>query len=224
MSVLTATEHQPHARAVLRGAFVTDGGAAVRPSHAYLFQGPAGSGKRTVARALAAELLTEGASDPVEAAARVQRGAHPDLTWVTPTGAAVMRREDIDEAVVQAVSRRPFEARRRVFVLERAESLNDNAANRLLKTLEEPPEYVVLILLTDRPGELLPTIRSRCQTVRFDPAPERQQAARLASGRGIDERAALACARLGLGDARVAATLAGPDGQLLRTAAEAVAR
>lgn len=224
MSVLTATEHQPHARAVLRGAFVTDGGAAVRPSHAYLFQGPAGSGKRTVARALAAELLTEGASDPVEAAARVQRGAHPDLTWVTPTGAAVMRREDIDEAVVQAVSRRPFEARRRVFVLERAESLNDNAANRLLKTLEEPPEYVVLILLTDRPGELLPTIRSRCQTVRFDPAPERQQAARLASGRGIDERTALACARLGLGDARVAATLAGPDGQLLRTAAEAVAR
>lgn len=224
MSVLTATEHQPHARAVLRGAFATDGGAAVRPSHAYLFQGPAGSGKRTVARALAAELLTEGASDPVEAAARVQRGAHPDLTWVTPTGAAVMRREDIDEAVVQAVSRRPFEARRRVFVLERAESLNDNAANRLLKTLEEPPEYVVLILLTDRPGELLPTIRSRCQTVRFDPAPERQQAARLASGRGIDERTALACARLGLGDARVAATLAGPDGQLLRTAAEAVAR
>ncbi|WP_320672824.1 DNA polymerase III subunit [Patulibacter defluvii] len=224
MSVLAATEHQPHARAVLRGAFVDDGTAAARPSHAYLFQGPAGSGKRTVARALAAELLSEGAPDPADAAARVARGAHPDLTWVTPTGAAVMRREDIDETVVQAVSRRPFEARRRVFVLERAEALNDNAANRLLKTLEEPPEYVVLILLTDRPGELLPTIRSRCQTVRFDAAPEQQQAARLASTLGLDERTALACARLGLGDARVAATLAGPDGQLLRTAAEMVAR
>ncbi|MGX6449378.1 DNA polymerase III subunit, partial [Patulibacter sp. S7RM1-6] len=204
MSVLPGTEHQPHARAVLTAALGEDGS----PSHAYLFQGPPGSGKRTVARALATALLSagqDGRDVDVEAvAARVERGSHPDLTWVRPTGAGEMRVGDIDEAVVHAVANRPFEATRRVFVLERAHAMNDSAANRLLKTLEEPPGYVVLVLLSDRPGELLPTIRSRCQSVRFDALPEDELAARLAADEGVDERTARACARLGLGDALLA--------------------
>ncbi|MGE4427513.1 MAG: ATP-binding protein [Solirubrobacteraceae bacterium] len=233
MIVLPGTERQPHARAVLARAVGT-GGAPPDPSHAYLFQGPPGSGKRTVARALAARLLAEPAAGPhagrepdddaiAAVAGRIGRAAHPDLTWVRPVGGQ-MRRDEIDDPVVNAAARRPFEATRRVFVLERAHTLNDTAANRLLKTLEEPPSYVVLILVTDRPGELLPTIRSRCQTVRFDPAPEADLADAIAARNGVDPATALACVRLGLGDASIARSLAAGDGAMVRTAAEQVAR
>ena len=170
-----------------------------RPSHAYLLHGPAGSGKRAAARAFAAELLARGAADPASARTRVDHGAHPDLTWVAPSGAHEMLRRDVDEAVVAAASRTPFEAEFRVFVLERADTMNDEAANALLKTLEEPAHYVVLLLLTDRPGQVLPTIASRCQPVRFDaPAP-----AELAAPAGAPRRRAGAGAggaRLSLGD------------------------
>jgi DNA polymerase III subunit delta' len=128
---------------------------------------------------------------------------------------------DIDEPVVAAAARTPFEARRRVFVIERAETMNDQAANRMLKTLEEPAPFAHLVLLTDRPGELLPTIASRCQHVRFDAPPAGEIAARLT---GIDETTAQACARLGLGDAERARRLAYGDGPKLRAGAEAFAR
>ena len=94
-----------------------------------------------------------------------------------------MLRRDVDEAVVAAAAHTPFEAGFRVFVLERADTMNDEAANALLKTLEEPPDYVVLLLLTDRPTQVLPTIASRCQPVRFDPPPPAELAARLRGAR-----------------------------------------
>ena len=84
-----------------------------------------------------------------------------------------MLRGDVDQSVVSAAGHTPFEATYRVFVLERADTMDDPAANTLLKTLEEPPSYVVLILLTDRATQVLPTITSRCQGVRFDPLPPR---------------------------------------------------
>jgi DNA polymerase-3 subunit delta' len=199
----------PHAAAVLGSAL--SGGSL---SHAYLLAGPAGSGKRAAARAFAAELLADGSP---EAHARVMSGAHVDLTWVIPSGAHEMLRSDVDQAVVSAAWRTPFESSRRVFVLEGADTMNDEAANTLLKTLEEPPSYVVLLLLSDRPGQVLPTIASRCQIVRFDPAPPERIAAGLS---GVDERTALACARLSLGDADRAALLASPAGAALRSAAE----
>jgi len=215
--VLPGTERHPHARAVLTPALPPDG----RASHAYLFHGPAGSGKAAVARAFAAALLSDGAPDPDSTRARVEHGVHPDLTWVTPSGAAEMLVGDIDEPVVAAATRTPFEARRRVFVIERAETMNDQAANRMLKTLEEPADFAHIVLLSDRPGEILPTIASRCQHVRFDAPPADEIAAGLA---GIDERTAQACARLGLGDADRAKLLAYGDGPKLRAGAEAFAR
>jgi DNA polymerase-3 subunit delta' len=217
--VLAELERHPHARAVLAPAL----GNPSAPSHAYLFHGPGGAGKRAAARALAAELLAEGEADPDSAKARVLSGAHPDLTWVVPSGAHEILVSDIDEPVISAASKTPFESSRRVFVIERADELGDEAANRMLKTLEEPASFVHLILLTDRLGEILPTIRSRCQTVRFEPPSEQEAAAAIAQ-LGVSADTALACVRLALQDADRARELAGPEGQALRTASETYAR
>ena len=212
--LLPGIDAHPHARAVLMPALAP--GAS--PSHAYLFHGPAGTGKRAVARAFAAALLAQGARNPATVAERVARNSHPDLTWVTPSGAAEMLVADIEEPVVAAASRTPFESARRVFVIEGAETMNDQAANRMLKTLEEPPAFTHLLLLADRREDVLATIASRCLAVRFDPLPSALIARSLA-GEDEGERA-LACARLALGDAGLAARLASQEGEALRARAE----
>jgi DNA polymerase-3 subunit delta' len=217
--MLAELERQPHARAVL-GPALRPGGQA---SHAYLFHGPGGAGKRAAARALAAELLAAGSADPTGARARVASGAHPDLTWVSPSGAHEILVSDIDVPVVSAASRTPFEAACRVFVIERVDELGDEAANRMLKTLEEPASFVHLILLSDRLAEVLPTIRSRCQLVRFDAPSVEETAARL-QALGESAEGALACARLALGDGERAQELTGDEGHALRVASEAFAR
>jgi DNA polymerase-3 subunit delta' len=219
MIELPGTEPHPHARATL-GAALAPGG---RPSHAYLFHGPSGSGKRTAARAFAAALLADGATDPAGARVRVEHGTHPDLTWVTPSGAHEMLVGDIEEPVVAAATMTPFEAARRVFVIERADTLIEQAANKLLKTLEEPASFVHLVLLTDRLGEVLPTIRSRCQLVRFDALSVERLSERV--GRhGVAPEQAAACARLALGDGERALELALGDGPALRAGGEGFAR
>src|SRR3954449_8306738 len=212
-----ALRAHPHARLVL-GAALAD-----KPSHAYLFHGPAGTGKAAAARAFAAELLAESEADPDAAHTRAMHGTHPDLTWVEPSGVHVMRVEDIEEPVVAAATHTPFESRRRVFVLERVDTMNDEVANRLLKTLEEPPGYVHLILLTDQLGQVLDTVVSRCQLVRFDPLPRQRLVARLEEN-GVDPGRADAAARLALGDGRRAEFLAGEDGLALRADVEAMVR
>jgi DNA polymerase-3 subunit delta' len=219
--LLPGIDAHPHARAVLAPTLGLGGMPVRPPSHAYLFHGPAGTGKRTIARAFAAALLAEGARDPGAVAERVARGTHPDLTWVTPSGAAEMLVGDIEEPVVAAATRTPFESARRVFVIEGADTMNDQAANRMLKTLEEPPPFVHLLLLTDRREDVLPTIASRCQAVRFDPLPSARIAERL---QDVEPMRARACARLALGDARLAARLAGDEGGTLRAGAEEFVR
>jgi DNA polymerase III subunit delta' len=217
--MLAELERHPHARAVLEPA-LRPGAVA---SHAYLFYGPGGAGKRAAARAMAAELLAAGSADPEGARARVASGAHPDLTWVAPSGAHEILVSDIDVPVVSAASKTPFEAGCRVFVIERVDELGEEAANRMLKTLEEPAAFVHLILLSERLVEVLPTIRSRCQLVRFD-APSVRDTASGLEALGVPRETALACARLGLGDAERGRELTGSEGEALRAAAEAFAR
>jgi DNA polymerase-3 subunit delta' len=211
--VLPGIDAHPHARAVLGPALPPRGD----PSHAYLFHGPSGTGKRAIARAFAVALLADGAREEGAVSERVARGSHPDLTWVTPSGASEMLVGDIEEPVVAAATRTPFESSRRLFVIEAAHAMNDQAASRLLKTLEEPPSFVHLVLLTDRREDMLPTITSRCQQVRFDPPAPARIAERLD---GSEPEHALACARLALGDARVATRLASEEGGALRASAE----
>jgi DNA polymerase-3 subunit delta' len=227
--LLPGLDAQPHARAVLTPALAPGGS----PSHAYLFHGPAGPGKRALARAFAAALLAQGARSPDTVGERVMRDSHPDLTWVKPSGAAEMLVADIEQPVVAAATHTPFESARRVFVIEGADTMNDQAANRMLKTLEEPPAFTHLLLLADRREDVLATIASRCQPVRFDPLPSALIARRLASHGdggedaegatdldGVPGERALACARLALGDGNLAARLASEEGEALRARAE----
>jgi DNA polymerase-3 subunit delta' len=127
------------------------------PAHAYLFHGPAGVGKRELARRFAAELLGEHA--------RVERGSHPDLYLLEPLGEQI-RIDDVRE-LRRDLHMRPFEAERRVYLVFGADSLNEDAADALLKDLEEPPPYAVIVLVAERLGPLPETIRSRCQLVPF---------------------------------------------------------
>ena len=157
-----ATEHQPRVRLTLSAALESG------PSHAYLFRGPRGAGKRAAARAFAAEILATGAEDPDDARRRalLDPSPHPDLVWLAPSGAQHLV-EAVRERVIRAASYRPFEGSRRVFVLESAEALRDESQNALLKTLEEPPGFAHLILLSSEPEALLETIASRCQAIEF---------------------------------------------------------
>ncbi len=204
-------ERQRSAAAIL-GPVLAVAGA---PSHAYLFHGPGGSGKREVARELAARLLAQGAPDPASAQARALAGVHPDLTWVIPSGAHEVLVSDIDEPVVAAAARTPFESSRRLFVIDGAEQLGDQAAARLLKTLEEPPPFVHMILIAERFLDVLETIRSRCQPVRFE-APSTDELAAQLCASGLEQERARACALLSLGDGARARELAAAEGAELR--------
>ena len=108
-----------------------------------------------------------------------------------------------------------------MFVLERVDTMNDEVANRLLKTLEEPASFVHLLLVTDALDQVLPTVVSRCQPVRFDRLPARRIAAELERDGVAPDRAA-ACARLALGNAARARYLASEEGEALRADADRI--
>jgi DNA polymerase III subunit delta' len=218
MSVVleTATEHQPRPRVALSAALESG------PSHAYLFRGPRGSGKRAAARAFAAEILASAAADAEDARRRalLDPSPHPDLVWLAPRGAQHLV-EEVRERVIRAAAYRPFEGGSRVFVVEAAEAMRDESQNALLKTLEEPPAFVHLILLSSEPEALLETIASRCQPVDFAPLPAAVVESELA-GAGTAEEVT-AAARLSAGDPVRARFLLSDSGRALREAAPRLA-
>ena len=197
-------------------------GAALRegPAHAYLFHGPAGVGKRRAAIAFAAELLGDGD--------RVERRAHPDLYVLEPHGDQI-RIDDVRE-LRRDLHMRPFEGDRRVYLIFDAHLLNAEAADSLLKDLEEPPPYAVVVLAADELGPIPETIRSRCQLVPFQRLSERAvraEAERLAPGLSperADRRRAGRCGPARPGRASARPGRRPPAGRAARSRARRVRR
>ncbi|GMR21876.1 MAG: DNA polymerase III subunit delta' [Acidobacteriota bacterium] len=167
-----------------------------------LFAGPAGVGKLeaalTLAQAQNCLTLTGDACGECSACVRIKRGEHPDVRIARPEGAGRQLKAESVRQIVSESPFRPFEGRRRVSVFVDAERMNPTAANTLLKTLEEPPTWVVLILVTSNPATLLPTILSRCQIYRFAPLAIDDRITQLVTRHEMDrERATLLAALSG---------------------------
>lgn len=169
---------QPQVRDFLRTSVKSS-----RVTHAYLFTGPAGSNKTLAAYALAQALMCPkgphgprgGMCGDCDACGRVMRKKHPDVRYFAPAGASGYLVEQVRE-IVADTALAPIQARRKIYILDRVELLGTSAANAFLKTLEEPPADVVLILLARTRESVLPTILSRCQVVPFRHIPASEAA------------------------------------------------
>jgi DNA polymerase III subunit delta' len=200
---------QAEAKRLLRAALIEG------PAHAYLFYGPPGVGKRTAAVAFAAGLIGD--------RGRVERGSHPDLYVIEPVGDQI-RIDEIRE-LRRDLHMRPFEADRRVYLVYAAETMNEDAADALLKDLEEPPPYAVIVLVADDLGPLPDTIRSRCQLVPFTRLSERAIREEIAArAPGLEPAEAASLARLAAGRLDRAERLLDPDSAKRREVLLEVAR
>jgi DNA polymerase-3 subunit delta' len=199
-----------HAKAVLTAALASD-----RVAHAYLFHGEAHIGKFLTATAFAKmglcpHPITGRASGRPTVAfcgqcpscLAVDSGSHPDLQIVRPDGVQI-KIGQIRE-LQDAIAFKPLIGSRKWFVIDEADAMNAEAANCFLKTLEEPPDHSVLILVSGRPRALLPTILSRCQSVRFSPPPLQTLSHWLQKERGVRPEEARLLAALSMGRIGVA--------------------
>ena len=167
-----------------------------RLSHAYLIAGPAHVGKMTLAMDLARMVNCAADAPPCgecRHCERIRQGLHADVRVVGPGyggDEAAQSKSSIGIGEVRALGReanlKPFEGGTRVFIVEDAERLTPEAANALLKTLEEPPDQVVLALLASEPSVLPPTVLSRCRQIALRPMPVEQVAQELRSRNGAD--------------------------------------
>lgn len=142
-----------------------------RISHAYLFWGPDGIGKKFTAKSFAQFVLCQNPEikgcGTCSICHRIERDIHPDVTIIRPTGKTRFISVDTIEEVNKTAQYRPYESNRRFIIFEDAERIGIPAQNHFLKTLEEPVSETTFILLSSNPGLILPTIRSRCQPIRF---------------------------------------------------------
>ena len=192
-----------------------------------LLDGPDGVGKRTTALALASAINCQqpavdgDACGSCSSCKRIARAQHPDIVSLSPNEKGTITVEMARDVIGQA-SYRPFEARRRVVIVDEADSLQPAAQNALLKTLEEPPPSSMFVLVSARPDSLLETVRSRCPRVRFGRLGPSDLAAVLVRHCGV--KAAEAAGLAAMGDGSVARALAQDTGALVeaRTAALAL--
>lgn len=167
---------------------------AQKISHAYILSGEAGMGRKSLANAFALSLLCEkGASQPCmecHACKQVLSGNHPDLIYVHHEKPASIGVDDIRDQINETIMIRPYSSYYKIYIVDEAEKMTVQAQNALLKTIEEPPSYAVIILLTTNPDGFLPTILSRCVQLKLRPLPDHVVKGYLTGKLGVAESTA----------------------------------
>lgn len=170
-----------------------------RVAHGYCFEGPEAIGKKKMAFNFAMDLLCQQGESHCGVCHSCQMfaaGTHPDFHLYEPEGKSLKR--DQAEGAIHELQIRSYEGGYKVFLFDDADKMTASAQNALLKSIEEPPDQTVIILVTANPQGLLPTIRSRVQAIRFYPVEEKELVGALQK-RGLDSDAAIKLARLSEG-------------------------
>ncbi len=138
-------------------------------SHSYLFEGEKGLGKKEIAMAFSKGLVCKSEAikpcNNCSSCLKFEKKNHPDFKIISPTKNIIQKKEI--EALIREIPILPFESKKKVFLIEDGDLMRSDSQNALLKTLEEPPEYVVIIITTSNSNKILNTISSRCENIKF---------------------------------------------------------
>lgn len=162
-----------------------------RISHSYIFNGERGMGKKLLARAFAMALqCEEGNGEPCmecTSCKQAMSGNHPDIIWVTHEKESLIAVDEIRRQVVSDIQIKPYKGKYKIYIVDDAQKMNAATQNALLKTIEEPPEYGIVMLLTTNSDRFLPTILSRCILFNVKPLPADVIKAHLMSELGVPD-------------------------------------
>ena len=184
-------------------------------SHAYILTGEAGMGRKSIANAFAMTLLCEkGGSEPCmtcHSCKQVMSGNHPDLIYVKHEKPGSIGVDDVREQINDTIMIRPYSSYYKIYIVDEAEKMTVQAQNALLKTIEEPPAYAVIILITTNQEAFLPTILSRCVQMKLKPLKDFTIKSYLTQNLHIPEKDADICAAFARGNLGKAIHLASSD-------------
>lgn len=185
-------------------------------SHAYILNGEKGVGKKTVASVVSKSLQCEsGEPDPCgkcRSCLQAETGNQPDIIWVNHEKPNLISVDEIRTQIINDISLKPYSSRYKIYIVPDAQLLNPQAQNALLKTLEEPPEYAIIMLLTNNVDKFLPTILSRCVIMNFKPVEPLDMIEYLTQVVGVDVQKARFCTDFAQGNLGKAVRLAiSPD-------------
>lgn len=184
-------------------------------SHAYILTGEAGMGRKSIANAFAMTLLCEkGGSEPCmvcHSCKQVLGGNHPDLIYVTHEKPASIGVDDIREQINDTIMIRPYSSYYKIYIVDEAEKMTVQAQNALLKTIEEPPSYAVILLITTNQEVFLPTILSRCIQLKLKPLKDFTVKSYLTEHLHVPDKEAEVCAAFARGNLGKAIHLSSSD-------------
>ncbi len=194
----------------LKAAFIHD-----RVSHAYIIEGETKSGKKMIARAFAQSLECEAGGEEAcgecVSCKQMASGNHPDMKFVTHEKPATISVDDIRTQINADIAVRPYAGRYKIYIVDEAEKMNEQAQNALLKTIEEPPAYGIIILLTSNLSGLLPTILSRCTVLTLKPVEDKKIISLLTAEYHVPDYRAKTCAAFAKGNVGQAISMAVSD-------------